>query len=29
MFSDTMTIDLLGSTTFAGGHPLKQYRWLR
>jgi cytochrome P450 len=29
MSSDTITIDLLSSKTFAGGHPLEQYRWLR
>jgi cytochrome P450 len=29
MSSDTLTIDLLSSTSFAGGHPLEQYRWLR
>jgi cytochrome P450 len=29
MSSDTMTIDLLGAKTFAQGHPLEQYRWLR
>jgi cytochrome P450 len=29
MTSDTLTIDLLGSTAFAGGHPWEQYRWLR
>jgi len=29
MTSDTRTINLLGSTAFAGGHPWEQYRWLR